>query len=120
MRYQCGARIWANGWSLQWIKFPWYCASDLAGALAYFFLNQRAVGARLRDLHVCAVLVHPEPAAFNGQLDPGAVLRRRAALLVQERLVDLLDVNAAVLDGLNRLGDLKDFEGGDRRKAGRR
>jgi hypothetical protein len=64
--------------------------------------------------------VHPEPAAFNGQLDPGAVLPRHAALLVQERLVDLLDVDAAVLDGLNRLGDLKNFEGGDRPKAGRR
>ena len=84
------------------------------------FSTSEQFGARLRDLHVCAVLVHPEPAAFNGQPDPGAVLRRRAALLEQQRLVDLLDVNAAVLDGLNRLGDLKDFEGGDRRKAGRR
>jgi len=64
--------------------------------------------------------VLPQPAALDRQLQAGAVLGRRAPLPVQERLVDLLDVDAAVLDGLNRLGDLKNFEGGDRPKAGRR
>jgi len=42
---------------------------------------------------------------------PGAVLCRRAALLVQERSLDLLDVDAAVLHRFDRIGELKEFSG---------
>jgi hypothetical protein len=74
-------------------------------------------------LYVGAAFVHPQPTPINGQLHPGAVLPRRAALLVQERLVDLLNVDAAVLYGVDSLGDFNDLAGGlfqGRRKAGRR
>jgi hypothetical protein len=54
------------------------------------------------ELHVGPGLMHPEPATLDCQLHAGAVFGRRAALLVQERPVDLLDVNAPVLYRLER------------------
>src|SRR5947208_1211978 len=46
-------------------------------------------------------------------MESGAVLRWRAAFLEQERPVELLDVDAAILHRLGRVGDLKQFTGGD-------
>jgi hypothetical protein len=37
--------------------------------------------------------MQPQPAALDRELQAGAVLSWRAALLVQERFVDLLDVD---------------------------
>ena len=49
---------------------------------------------------------------LNCQLDAGAVLRRTALVLKQERAVDQLDVNAAVLHRLNGAGDLDELPRG--------
>jgi hypothetical protein len=57
--------------------------------------------------------VHYQPAALNRQRQTGAVFSRLSAMLVQERPVDLLDVNAALLDGLDAVGDLDQLAGGD-------
>jgi hypothetical protein len=54
----------------------------------------------------------PEPALGDRQLEPGAIFGRAAALLEQERPVDLLDVDAAVLDGLDGVGDLQQLARG--------
>jgi hypothetical protein len=43
---------------------------------------------------------------LDRQLHAGSEFGRRTALAVQERPVDLLDVNTSVLDRLNRIGDL--------------
>ena len=48
-----------------------------------------------------------EPAAFDCEFEARAVLSRAAAVTEQERLVDFLDVDAA-LNGLDRVGDLDD------------
>jgi len=50
--------------------------------------------------------------AFDRELEAGAVLRRAALELRQERPVDLLNVDAAVLHGLDGVGELQELEGG--------
>ena len=51
--------------------------------------------------------MHRQPAALDGQLHARAVLRRAAFILEQERAIDLLDMNAAVLHRLDGAGDLR-------------
>jgi hypothetical protein len=52
--------------------------------------------------------VHHEPAALDGALHACAALGRVAPAFEEERPVDLLDVDAAILQGLNGAGDLDD------------
>jgi hypothetical protein len=54
----------------------------------------------------------PQPAFSNGVIDPGAVLLGRAAFLEQERPVDLLNVDAPVLQRLGGVGDLQQLARG--------
>lgn len=58
------------------------------------------------EFHIGARLVQPQPAALDRELKPGAVFGRAAAFLEQERSVDFLDVDSAVLHRLYRVGDL--------------
>jgi hypothetical protein len=51
--------------------------------------------------------VHLEPAAIDHEFEARAVLGRAAAVTEQKRLVDLLDVDAA-LNRLDRVGDFED------------
>jgi hypothetical protein len=67
--------------------------------------------ARLGELHVGPGLVLPQPALQDRIVEPGTILRWRAAF-AQERFVDLLDVDATVLDGLDGTGDLQEAAGG--------
>jgi hypothetical protein len=60
----------------------------------------RRAGRSVQPLNGRLVKLHVG-AAINGQLYPGAVLGQRAALLVQERLID---VDAAVLNGARPRG----------------
>jgi hypothetical protein len=57
----------------------------------------KQIGARLRELHERAALVHHQPAALDCQLQASAIFGRRCALPKQKRRIDLLDVDAAVL-----------------------
>jgi hypothetical protein len=50
--------------------------------------------------------VLPQPAAFDREVETSFVLGGAAAQFVQERLVDQLDMDAAVLHGLDGIGDL--------------
>jgi hypothetical protein len=50
--------------------------------------------------------VHDEPTALDRQLHARAVLCRCALVLKQERAVDLLDMDAAILHRLDGAGDL--------------
>src|ERR1700733_3262207 len=59
--------------------------------------------------------MHPEPATLDSQLHARAVFGRRAALLLQERPIDLLDMDAAVL---HRLGGVSDLDQLARRSVG--
>jgi hypothetical protein len=52
--------------------------------------------------------VHHEPAAIDGELHAGGVFGRAAAVAKQERFVDLLDMDTAVLDRLDGIGDFED------------
>jgi hypothetical protein len=61
---------------------------------------------RLRELHIGAAFVHRQPTALDGKLQAIALFLRRSLQLEQERTVDLLDVNAAILYRFNRIGDL--------------
>jgi hypothetical protein len=56
--------------------------------------------------------VEPQPSAFDRELEACTVFRRRAAQVVQEWPVDLLDVDAAILHGLDGAGDLHQLAGG--------
>jgi hypothetical protein len=58
-----------------------------------------------RELHIGAAFVFPQPAPLDRARKGGAVLRRQAAL-GQKGRIDLLDMDAAVLDGLDRVGGL--------------
>ena len=51
----------------------------------------------------------PKPAAFDRELEAGAVFGRAALVFVQERAVDQLDEDAAFLHELNRVGDLHEL-----------
>ena len=50
-----------------------------------------------------------EPTAGNREIEPGLVLGRAGTFLEQHRSVDLLDVDAAVLDWFDCVGDLNQF-----------
>ena len=56
--------------------------------------------------------MHHNPAAFDRALHSGRILIGRALDLEQERAVYLLNVNAAVLNGLDAVGDLDQLAGG--------
>lgn len=51
--------------------------------------------------------MHLEPAALDREFEARAILGRAAAVTVEKRLVDFLDVDAA-LNWLNRVRDLED------------
>ena len=53
-----------------------------------------------------------QPAALDRQLQASTVFGRRCALPKQERPVDHLDVDPAVLHGLDAIGDLQQLAGG--------
>ena len=50
--------------------------------------------------------MHRQPAAIDGEFHAAAIFRRTAAIAKQKRLVDLLNVDAA----LNRHDQVSDFE----------
>src|ERR1700751_1979394 len=52
------------------------------------------------EADIGAALVQDQPAISNGTIEAGLVFRRRALELIQERLLDLLDIDPAVLDRL--------------------
>ena len=56
-------------------------------------------------------IVHREPAALDCEFEARAVLGRAAAVAEKKRLVDFLDVDAA-LNGLDRVGDFEDAAAG--------
>jgi len=56
--------------------------------------------------------VQLEPALLDRAQKAGLVFRRRALELEQKRPVDLLDIDPAVLDGLERVGELKQLARG--------
>jgi hypothetical protein len=56
------------------------------------------IGAGRRELHVGSGLVQFQPAPFNGELQAGAVFRGCAFIAEQERAVDLLDIDPAILN----------------------
>ena len=53
--------------------------------------------ADLREFHVGAALVQPQPAAFDRHVETGLVLGRAASMLLQELPVDQLDIDSAAL-----------------------
>src|SRR5579862_4863736 len=52
-----------------------------------------------------------DPAALYRVLEPGEVLGRRALYLEEKRAVDLLDVDALILNGVDAAGDLDQLSG---------
>ena len=73
----------------------------------------RLAAIRRTALHrqVCSGFVQPQPAQRDRARERGAVLVRRPALL-EERAVDQLNVDAAILYRLARVGDLYQLAGG--------
>jgi hypothetical protein len=55
-----------------------------------------------------AALVHGQPAELDCQLHARAVLSRASLVLEEERAVDVLDMDPAVLHRLDCAGDLDD------------
>ncbi|WP_342741117.1 hypothetical protein [Bradyrhizobium sp. B117] len=60
----------------------------------------------LEQANIGSALVHFEPTLLDGVLDACAELRPGGLERVEERRVELLDVDAAVLDGGNAGGEL--------------
>jgi hypothetical protein len=73
--------------------------------------SSEQIGARLRELHVGSAVVQHQPAAFDRQLEAGAIFGRRCVLPKQEGRVDQLDVDPAVLHDLGGVGDLMQLAG---------
>ena len=74
-------------------------------------ISSEQIGARLRELHISAAVVHPQPTALDRQLQAGAVFGRRCVLPKQKWRVDLLDMDPAVLHSLRGVGDLQELTG---------
>jgi hypothetical protein len=70
------------------------------------------VRAGLRELHERPALMQYQPAFLNRAIEAALVLGRRNLQLKQHRPVDLLDIDATVLDGLEFVGDLDDLSHG--------
>jgi hypothetical protein len=64
------------------------------------FASQQIFTGR-RQLHVSAALVLRQPAALDREFEPGAEPASTALQLEQEGRVDPLDIDVAVLDGLD-------------------
>jgi hypothetical protein len=54
-----------------------------------------------------------QPAILDRALEAGLVFRRGGALDIEHRIIQLLNVNAAVLDRLDGIGKLDDLARGD-------
>jgi hypothetical protein len=80
--------------------------------MAAFVLIRQQRRAGLGQPHIGAALVQAEPAVGDGALKAGFIFRRRALELIQEGAVDLLNVDAPVLHGLNATRDLDELAGG--------
>jgi hypothetical protein len=65
-----------------------------------------------RELHVGAGFMLPQPALGDRQLLEARALFGRAASSPQEGQIDLLDMDPAVLDRLDAVGDLDQLAGG--------
>jgi hypothetical protein len=56
--------------------------------------------------------MQPPPAALDRQFQPGVIFRRRSLQALDERAVDLLEMNTAVLHNFDGIGDLDQLPGG--------
>jgi hypothetical protein len=56
------------------------------------------IGAGRRELHVGSGLMQFQPAPFNGELEAGTVFRGCAFIAEQERAIELLDIDPAILN----------------------
>ncbi len=74
-------------------------------------LHGLRTSARQKQPHICAALVLFEPPLLDRVLDAGGELRAGGLELVEKGRVDLLDMNAAVLDGFNALCEFDQFAG---------
>ena len=59
--------------------------------------------ARLREPDEGPALVHDQPAALDRQIQAGLVFGRRSVVATQERPVDPLDIDPAILDDFRSL-----------------
>jgi hypothetical protein len=84
---------------------------SMSGTFCYLMASSKECSTAVGEFHVGAALVQPEPAPGNRQIEAGHVFGRRALVLIQERAVDPLDVDAAVLHSLGRVGDLQQLAG---------
>ena len=60
----------------------------------------------MREAHEGPALMLPEPAAFDGECEARAELRRAVAMAEKKRAVEQFNVNATVLHQLDCVGDL--------------
>jgi len=67
----------------------------------------------LGDFHIGAALVHPEPVLSNGVVETGFIFSRCGLEGAEHRPIDLLDVEAAILNRFHRAGDLHQLARGD-------
>jgi hypothetical protein len=68
--------------------------------------SSEQIGPGLAEPHERAAVMQFEPAALDGELETRRILRRRAPIDVQERTVDLLDIDAAILHHFEGMGVL--------------
>jgi hypothetical protein len=74
-------------------------------------MSRKQIRAGLGELHKGPGIVLPEPTPGDRYVEASTIFCRAAAG-GQKRRVDLLDVNAPVLDGFDGIGDLNELAGG--------
>jgi len=62
------------------------------------------IRARLRDFYIGATLVQLKPTALDRELEPRRIFRKRRFVAKQEGVVDLLNIDPAVLNRLESSG----------------
>ena len=75
-------------------------------------LSGDQIGAGGRELHMSSELVQLQPTPFDGELQACAVFRRRALVAKQERSIQFLDIDPAILNRFEGVRVLQQAAGG--------
>jgi len=86
--------------------------TGIQGRRGRFVPSGEQLRAGLGEPHVSAAFMHDQPAALDRELEAGAIFRGRRLMLEQHRAIEQLDMDATILHGFDRIGDLDQLAGG--------
>ena len=83
----------------RWFSEAWRRQFFRAGGELKRCWSREQLGAGRRELHVGSGVMQFQPTPCDGEIQAGAVFRRRALVDEQKGAVELLDIDAAFLNG---------------------